>query len=81
MLTGQKWPLNSQLAWAQVLKGDGDCSKLTVTFETTWHFGAFTVIELAQIDVNGLWFLTLVQAKTRLDLCFLICKISILLDL
>ncbi len=54
MLTGQKWPLNIQFAWAQILKVDGDFSKLTVTFETTWHFRAFTIIELAQIDVNGL---------------------------
>ncbi len=64
MLTGQKWPLNIQLAWAQVLKGDGGFSKLTVTFETTWHFRAFTIIVLAQGGVNGLWLLTLVQAKT-----------------
>ncbi len=54
MLTGQKWPLISQLAWAQILKGDGDFSKLTVSFEKTWLFTAFTVIGLAQIDVNGL---------------------------
>ncbi len=50
MLTGQKW----QIAWAQISKGDGDCSKLTVTFEKTCSLRAFTTNELAQIDVNGL---------------------------